>query len=64
MKIVKFLRNHAPYNAGESAGFSEVDAQRLVRAGLAEFVQPIEAPTPNRAAPDTDPKAKPGKDEK
>lgn len=59
MKIVKFLRNHAPYNAGEAAGFGEVDAQRLVKAGVAEFVQPVEAPTPNRAAPDTAPAAAP-----
>lgn len=35
MKLVKFMRGHAPYNAGEVAGFSDEFSQRLVDAGVA-----------------------------
>jgi len=39
MKVIKFLRSNAPYNAGEIAGFSKEEAARYVKAGIAEYVK-------------------------
>lgn len=35
MKVVSFLVPHSPYNAGETAGFADADADALVAAGTA-----------------------------
>lgn len=35
MTIVRFIKQHAMYNAGELAGFSQEEAQLLVRRGYA-----------------------------
>lgn len=43
MKLVKFLRGHGVFNAGEVAGVLDDVAQVLVERGAAEFV---EAPKP------------------
>jgi hypothetical protein len=56
---VTFLRAHHVYNGGETAGFEPAEAQRLVDAGVAEFLnapdakaasapdrRPVEPPTP------------------
>jgi hypothetical protein len=37
MKVVQFVRGYQGYNAGESAGFTDERAKRLVDAGYAKF---------------------------
>lgn len=48
MKIVRFTRIFAPYNAGETAGFPDGRAQQLVDMNVAKFVDgktgPLRAP--------------------
>lgn len=39
MKIVKFLKNHSPYVAGETASFSDEDADVRIQAGVAQLVK-------------------------
>lgn len=36
MKSVRFVTKHAPYNAGEVAGFSDDVADVYIKAGIAE----------------------------
>lgn len=36
--VVKFVRGHSPYQAGETAGFEPRIARRLVEAGVAVYV--------------------------
>lgn len=35
MRVVRFVKGNAPYNAGEVAGFDEDIAARLIEAGVA-----------------------------
>jgi hypothetical protein len=41
MKIVKFLKDHSPYMAGEVAEFSDEDADVRIQAGVAELVKHV-----------------------
>ncbi len=62
MKVVKFIRNHTPYNAGEIAGFDDRTADELIRAAAAEAYAQAHAPAGppvNRAVP-SPPKRKDG----
>lgn len=36
MKVVRFLRQLTPYNIGETAGFSDIDADNFVSGKIAE----------------------------
>lgn len=38
--VVRFLRAHLPYNAGEVAGFTPSVADNLLERGLAELAEP------------------------
>lgn len=40
MILVKFLKNSAPYAAGETAGFEESHAKLLINQKIAEEVKP------------------------
>jgi len=55
MKIIRFRKHHAPYNAGEIAGMTEGKAQALVETGVAEYAQreshPAETATPSESEP-------------
>ena len=39
MKLVQFLKNRSPYNVGETAGFPDVEADRLARVGIVALVR-------------------------
>jgi len=39
MKLIKFTRGCAPYSAGETAGFEDGKADRLVESGVADFYE-------------------------
>lgn len=60
MKVVRFKQPMAPYNAGETAGFSDFEADNLVTRGIAEHTG-IE-PTVAGRSPDLDPPAITGRD--
>lgn len=45
MKVVKFLRSNAPYNAGERAAVADDFADRLAKSGVVEIEQ---RPEPQR----------------
>jgi hypothetical protein len=53
MKVVKFKAPYAPYNPGETAGFSDEDADNLVKRGIADStdITPFIAPR----SPEQDP---------
>jgi hypothetical protein len=36
--LIRFMRGHSPYQAGEVAGFAPATAHRLVKDGIAELV--------------------------
>lgn len=50
MKAIRFLTKQSPYNGGEVAGFSDEVADRYVKAGVAEYLQPG-APVAESQAP-------------
>ena len=39
MILVKFIKNHTPYLAGETAGFSDTQVKRLEKLGVAVRVE-------------------------
>ncbi|MEK9505153.1 helix-hairpin-helix domain-containing protein [Gaopeijia maritima] len=43
---VKFIRSSAPYNTGEVAGFERAEAEALVKAGAAVFMNEDDAAAP------------------
>lgn len=43
MKVVKFRKSWNKYNAGETAGFEDDQAEALVKAGIAALVGPVSA---------------------
>lgn len=43
MKAVKFRKSWNKYNAGETAGFEDDQAEALVKAGIAALVGPVSA---------------------
>lgn len=49
--VVKFTTRDAPYNAGETAGFSRETAARLVAKGVAEYSDQADAPAAPTPAP-------------
>lgn len=49
-RIVRFNKHHDLYNAGEEAGFDTARAEKLVDAGIAEYVK-----APEKKAPPTGP---------
>ncbi len=52
MKRIKFLKSHTPYNVNEVAGFAPNVARKLVDQGIAEFIEPEDAPSQNKAITD------------
>lgn len=55
LKPVRFVHSHAPYNAGEVAGFDEATANRLIAAGVAVPYMP-EVPEARAAAMEAPPR--------
>jgi len=37
MRLVEFIKSCPPYNPGETAGFDDTEAERLVSRGTARF---------------------------
>ena len=54
MKIVRFLKNHSPYVAGETASFSNEDADVRINAGVAELVKEYEVQPDQRVVTKVD----------
>lgn len=54
MKVIRFLRGYPPYNTGETAGFEDGEAARIVATGAAAMAKDIAATVPERS-PDLDP---------
>lgn len=48
MKVVRFRKSWNKYNAGETAGFEDDQAEALVKAGIAALVGPV-SPLPDTA---------------
>jgi hypothetical protein len=46
MRIIEFLQQCLPYGAGETAGFDEADAAKIVQAGFARYFDLVESPEP------------------
>jgi hypothetical protein len=67
-KLVQFTRHYGSYNPGESAGFEDAEAARLVAKKVARWPdapRPAETKKPEPKAeekPAADPKAPPQKD--
>ncbi len=55
LKPVRFVHSHAPYNAGEVAGFDEATANRLIATGVAVPYAP-EPPEVESAAMEAPPR--------
>ncbi len=49
MKIVKFVKLHMMYQRGETAGFDDLEADRLIKAGVAVDPEAIAAAEAARA---------------
>lgn len=60
--IVTLLRQHGSLNAGERAGFTEEEAQRLIERGVAVAAETVNRILDTGGKPRRPRTAKPGKD--